>query len=121
MADLFWQMNTENAAADKAMGEKHAPVITVPPDMKPGQPAKIRVNVGGGKHPNLNEHHMQWVELRINGLYVGRAEFSPVVMQPDVEFTVVCPHRSCEISAVARCNVHGLWMSKTNCTCSANA
>ena len=118
-SDIFWRMNTEAEIDDKVMGEKHAPVITAPAGMKPGEPAKIRVHVGGGKHPNLNEHHIQWVELRLNGLYVGRAEFSPVIMQPEVEFTIVCPHRQGEISAVARCNMHGLWTSKTTCMCGA--
>lgn len=118
MADLFWKMNTQEASDDKVVGEKHAPVITVPAGMKPGEAARIRVNVGGGKHPNTNEHHIQWVELRINDLYVGRVDFSPVILQPEVEFTVVCPQREAVISAVARCNLHGLWTSKTVCTCS---
>lgn len=116
-SEIFWKMNTESAADDKVMGEKHAPVITLPPDMKPGEPAKIRINVGGGKHPNTNEHHIQWVELRINDLFVGRVDFSPVILQPEVEFTVVCPAGDTEISAIARCNLHGLWISKTKCTC----
>ena len=116
--EQFWKMNTEDVAEDKVLGEKHAPVITLPPDMKPGKPAKVRVNVGGGKHPNTNEHHIQWVELRVNDLYVGRADFSPVVLEPEVEFTFVCPGRDYEIAAVARCNLHGLWLSKLPCTCS---
>jgi len=115
--ELFWKMNTEEGAAEKPMGEKHAPVITLPACMKPGEAAKVRVNVGGGRHPNENGHHIQWVELRINDLFVGRAEFSPVVMQPEVEFTVVCPGHDTEISAIARCNLHGLWVSKVKCTC----
>lgn len=116
-AELFWKMNTETEAGDKVMGEKHAPVIILPESMKPGEPAKIRINVGGGKHPNLNEHHIQWVELQCNGLFVGRVEFSPVIMTPEVEFTVVCPASEVEFSAIARCNMHGLWTSKAKCTC----
>lgn len=115
--DLFWKMNTEDSADDKAVGEKHAPVISLPADMKRGEPAKVRINVGGGKHPNENAHHIQWVELRINDLFVGRADFSPVVMRPEVEFTIMCPGGNTEISAIARCNIHGLWMSKAKCTC----
>ena len=115
-SDQFWRMNTEDAADDKALGEKHAPVVTLPPDLKAGQPTKVRVNVGGGKHPNTNEHHFQWVELRINDLYVCRADFSPVITAPEVEFTLICPHGDFELSAIARCNLHGLWQSTTRCT-----
>ena len=74
-ADIFWRINTEQKADDQALGEKHAPVITFSDDIAPGEPGRIRVNVGGGKHPNTNEHHIQWVELRINDMFIGRADF----------------------------------------------
>jgi len=115
--DLFWKLNTEEASEDKIMGEKHAPVITIPGTMKSGTSTKVRIHVGGGKHPNTNEHHIQWVELRVNGLFVGRVDFSAVILEPEVEFSFVCPSGDMEISAVARCNLHGLWISKTMCTC----
>jgi desulfoferrodoxin-like iron-binding protein len=114
-SDLFWKMNTEDGVEDKAVGEKHAPVISIAGGLKPGQPTRIRVNVGGGKHPNANEHHIQWVELRMNGLFVGRVDFSPVIMSPEVEFTVNCPNNPGEISAIARCNLHGLWIATAKC------
>ncbi len=116
--ELFWKMNTEGSAEDQAMGEKHAPVIELPDTMEPGKPAVIKIHVGGGKHPNTNEHHFQWVELRMAGLYVARADFSPVVTEPVVEFTIVCPGAATEISAIARCNLHGLWETKVPCKCS---
>jgi len=118
-AELFWKMNTETTAADKVVGEKHAPVITFLGEVKPGKPVKVRVDVGAGKHPNENGHHIQWIELRCNDLYIGRADFAPVIMDPIVDFTMVCPAGpACEISAVARCNLHGLWQSKVECKCS---
>ena len=115
--DIFWKMNTEEGTDDKAMGEKHSPVISIPKDMKAGMATKVGISVGGGKHPNTNEHHIQWIELRVNGLFIGRVDFSPVILEPAVEFLFVCPSGGIEISAVARCNLHGLWMSKTTCTC----
>lgn len=118
-ADIFWRMNYETAVDDKVLGEKHAPIITLPDKMEPHKPAVVKVNVGGGKHPNENGHHIQWVELRMNDLYIGRAEFSPVVMAPEVEFTVMCPGHDTTISAVARCNLHGLWETKVPCKCCA--
>jgi desulfoferrodoxin (superoxide reductase-like protein) len=68
------------------------------------------------------------VELRINDLYIGRAEFSAKIMDPVVEFIVNFPlddhgeagnfqvnykdaHTVC---ARARCNVHGLWEAKAD-------
>jgi superoxide reductase len=112
-SEIFWRINTEKSSEDKPMGEKHAPAIALPAQVKAGDKFKVRVFVGGGKHPNLSEHHIQWVELRVDGLYVARAEFAAVITEPEVEFTVVCPHRKfTEVSALARCNLHGLWESK---------
>lgn len=112
-SELFWKMNTEKAADDMAMGEKHAPVITIPDSIKAGDKFKVHVYVGGGKHPNLSEHHFEWLELYIDGLPFSRVDFAAAVMEPEVEFTLVCPHRPFgEISAVARCNMHGLWEAK---------
>ncbi|MDQ1256273.1 MAG: superoxide reductase [Candidatus Hydrogenedentes bacterium] len=116
-AEIFWRINTEAAADDKVVGEKHAPIISFPEGMEKGKPGKVRIDVGGGKHPNLNEHHIQWVELRINGMFIARAEFCPVVTQPIVEFTFTCPGRDCELSAIARCNLHGLWETKVKAPC----
>ena len=110
--ELFWKVNTEDSVEDKAMGEKHAPVITLPAEMVVGQPVKVRVSIGNGKHPNMNEHFIQWIELRVNGMYISRAEFSPIINQPEVEFTIVCPSGHIEISALVRCNMHGLWEAK---------
>lgn len=115
--EIFWRINTEKVTDDKAMGEKHAPIITLPAELVAGEKAKIRVYVGGGKHPNTNEHHTQWVELFIDGLFTARVDFTPVIMEPEVEFTVVIPrHPVKEISAISRCNLHGLWENKVACS-----
>ena len=110
--ELFFKMNTESAADDKAVGEKHAPIVEGPCCAQPGEAVKIKVDVGGGRHPNTNEHHIQWVELRFNGLCVARADLSPVITSPIVEFAVNWPGEGVEMSAIARCNLHGLWESK---------
>lgn len=115
-ADLFWQMNTEGGAADKAMGEKHAPIIDVDGACKAGEKVKVTVDVGGGKHPNENGHFIQWIELRVADLYVGRVDFAPVIMDPVATFTMIVPDRGeFTLSAVSRCNLHGLWESKMEC------
>ena len=113
-ADLFWKMNTAGSVADKILGEKHAPIVTVHGDCKKGAKVKVKVDVGGGVHPNENAHFIQWIELRCNGLYIGRVEFAPVIMDPVAKFTMNLPggDDSIELSAVSRCNLHGLWESK---------
>ena len=110
-ADLFWKVNK---ASDEngATGEKHAPVLTVEGDQTPGGVVKVTVDVGEGKHPNENAHHIQFVVLRGNGMYLNRAELCPVVSAPVVTFSVIVPEGGIVLSAMARCNLHGLWESE---------
>lgn len=109
---LWEQVNTSANSSEAVTNEKHLPIISAE-KIEDGKCA-ISVDVGGGKHPNEMEHFIQWVELRVNGLYIGRAEFSAVIMDPTVRFVVNCKQGS-EISAVARCNKHGLWESVFSC------
>lgn len=109
--DQFWKLNKasdENPVAS----EKHVPVITVEGDIAPGNIVTVKVDVGEGKHPNENAHHIQWVELRVNDLFIARAEFTPVITNPIAKFEVKVPHDGAiTLTAIERCNLHGLWES----------
>jgi desulfoferrodoxin-like iron-binding protein len=102
-----------NKVADdnKETGEKHTPYLSVDGEAKAGNVVKVTVDVGRGKHPNEAAHSIQWVELRANDLYIGRAEFAAGITKPIVTFTVVVPERGVTLTAVERCNLHGLWQS----------
>jgi superoxide reductase len=110
--EFFDQVNTKSNSNEQATNEKHLPLITI--EETKDNKHRIRVDVGGGKHPNEMDHWIQWVELRINDLYIGRAEFSAQVMDPVAEFVVKC-NNPCSISALARCNKHGLWLGTVSC------
>ena len=101
---LFDQINTAESTFEAVSTEKHVPLIETE---KLGE-KKFRVKVSVLKHPNEMEHWIQWIELRVNNLFVGRAEFSAVIMDASAEFVVDCSG-SCSITAIARCNKHGLW------------
>lgn len=109
---LFDQINTAENSSEAVTNEKHLPVIQVKSIGE--NKCSVKINVGGGKHPNEMDHWIQWVVVRINDLFIGRAEFSASVMDPEVEFVVNCKG-DCTISAVARCNKHGLWEAKAAC------
>lgn len=109
---LWEQVNTAENSSEAVTNEKHLPIISAE-KIADGKCA-ISIDVGGGKHPNEMEHFIQWVELRVGGLYIARAEFSAAITDPVVRFIVNCKQGS-EISAVARCNKHGLWESTFSC------
>ncbi|MCG8569225.1 MAG: class II SORL domain-containing protein [Spirochaetes bacterium] len=111
--DFFAQVNTSNNFNEDVTREKHLPLIQV--EDVGNDKHKIIVDVGGGKHPNDIDHWIQWVEVRLDDMFVGRAEFSAKVMEPVVEFVVNCKG-TCNISALARCNKHGLWLTTAKCS-----
>ena len=109
---FFSQINTLENSREESTNEKHLPVISY--EKISNNKHKVKVDVGGGKHPNEMDHWIQWVELRIDNMYIGRAEFSANVMEPVAEFVVNC-NNPCVISSLARCNKHGLWLSSIKC------
>lgn len=111
MSDIFCKMN-KFSDENKATSEKHVPVIKITGNQTHGSFVDVLVDVGEGKHPRENDHHIQWVELRGNGLFMGRAEFSPVVFESKVHFSIKVPEKGLALTAVARCNLHGLWESR---------
>lgn len=111
MMSLFDQINTAGNSNEDATKEKHLPTISVS-KTDTGR-YLVHIDVGQGKHPNEMDHWIQWAELRVNGLFIGRAEFSAKIMEPVADF-VVNIESPCQISALIRCNKHGLWESSTS-------
>jgi superoxide reductase len=108
---LFDQLNTAENSNEAVTNEKHSPIITT--EKLSSEKLKVKVDVGGGKHPNEMDHWIQWVELQINGLFIARTEFSAFISDPVAEF-IVNTNQACKIGALARCNKHGLWKSEVD-------
>lgn len=108
MKNEFWQLNLPTEVPNK-----HTPVVTIVGDCIPGEVVDVVVDVSTLGHPNENAHHIQWVELRANDLFIARAEFTPRVTIPIITFKVVLPKEGVlELTAIERCNLHGLWVSE---------
>ena len=101
--------------------EKHVPVITFLDDFKVGEPIEVEVSVGKEiPHPNTVEHHIAWIALYYIAdgsqipVELARANFSahgPDAFSQPVLKTTICVPKPGVISAVAYCNIHGLWQS----------
>jgi superoxide reductase len=108
--DLFAQVNV---AKDKAnltdMEKKHLPVITAPDTVKSGECFTVTVEVGKLlPHPNERAHHIEFVELYEDRLYLCRADFSAVRTCPRVTFSVALTKGGL-LRAFEVCNLHGVW------------
>ncbi len=111
---LFCQVNK---AADlnnlSILEQKHLPKIEVPDEIEAGEFFQVTVTVGHIPHPNENEHFIQWVELSLNGIYLARFDFAPIMTSPQVRLPIqlVHPGLKTKLEAASRCNLHGVWRS----------
>ena len=80
----------------EAAQEKHVPVITK-------VDGGYKVAVGSVAHPMEEKHHIQWIELEVNG--ITQIKRLAPGQAPEATF------QSAEGEAKAReyCNLHGLW------------
>jgi superoxide reductase len=115
MAEEFslTEMNRADPANMTDMMRKHTPVIDAPDKAKAGEPFAVKIKVGGldgVEHPNVLGHWINWVALYAGDRPLGRAEFAPVVSQPQATFHVIL-EESATLRAVIYCNLHGSWQS----------
>lgn len=93
--------------------KKHIPVVTAPTSIKAGQCVEVTVEVGKLlPHPNEHKHSIEFVELYADETYLARADFTAVTTCPTVTFRVILPGLVKELRALARCNLHGAWISR---------
>ncbi len=85
----------EEKTADKTT-EKHVPMIEKTPN-------GYKVTVGSTLHPMVENHYIEWIELRADG--VSHRKFLKPGDQPVAEFCTSAK----TVSAREYCNIHGLW------------
>ncbi len=106
---LFCQVNTPATGPAEA-AQKHAPVITVPDDIKAGQPFMVNIKVGEVPHPMENGHFIQFVDLYSGDIYISRVDFTAELNKPEVSVSVILRHEGQrKLRAFSRCNLHGVW------------
>ena len=110
--------------------EKHVPVIEGPDRVIKGEAVKLDLSVGKQiAHPNTTEHHIQYIEAYFLAsgekfpYQLGRFEFnthgesvqgpntSTVFSEPKIT-AFFKTEKSGVITAIAYCNIHGLWKSE---------
>ncbi len=79
--------------------EKHVPVIEKTKD-------GYLVKVGSEPHPMEDSHYIMWIELRFDD------KFERIYLKPDNKPEVEFHIKSEKVTALAYCNIHGLWQSK---------
>lgn len=109
--ELFTKINRPGPEPTP-MSQKHCATLCICDEPKANQPFQIQFRVGSIPHPMENEHAIHFVEFFVNDLYVARVDLIPVVGQPEGMLSFQLPAGTWKLSAIARCNLHGLWQSE---------
>ncbi|MFH1597456.1 MAG: desulfoferrodoxin [Patescibacteria group bacterium] len=89
-------MELQVANTVDAAQEKHVPVIEKTDN-------GVKVKIGSEPHPMTEEHHIEWIEVIVDGH--SCMQFLEPTGQPEAEFCLTGE----KIETRAYCNLHGLW------------
>ncbi|MFB6088872.1 MAG: desulfoferrodoxin [Candidatus Aenigmatarchaeota archaeon] len=89
----------EEKTEDPEIGEKHLPIIE---ESEKG----IKVKVSTVEHPMEEEHHIEWIEVTVDGK--TQRKFLKPGEKPEALFCL----KGEKIEAREYCNVHGLWKNE---------
>jgi superoxide reductase len=107
--NLFHQINQPGPEPSE-MAKKHCAAVCVHDQPVAGQPLTVHIRVGSVPHPMENGHHIQFLDLFVDDLYVSRVSLTPVVNSPEATLHVTLAREGkTTLRVVSRCNLHGLW------------
>lgn len=98
--------------------DRHTPVIQSVQEARAGEVLKIRIRVGTDyTHPHDADHYIAMIQLWNRETLLAETRFFHGIMgnQPgnvEVEFSVVMPQVSMNLTALSYCTKHGLWKSQ---------
>ncbi len=111
VADLLQQVNTVADPENMTdLEKKHTPMITCPDSVKEDEPFECTIHVGQFMaHPNEPAHHIEFIDLYLNDIFLCRADLQARKSEPKVTFNIILQH-SGALKAFESCNIHGVWV-----------
>ena len=108
--DLFSQVNRPDDPDNMTdLDKKHLPVIDAPDKASAGETIQVSVEVGKLlAHPNEPTHHIEFIDLYEDEVYLTRADFTGGKVNPQVTFEVMLK-KGGRLRAFCSCNLHGVW------------
>lgn len=108
--DLFSQVNRpEDPDNMTDLEKKHLPVIDAPDKASAGETIQVSVEVGKLlAHPNEPTHHIEFIDLYEDEVYLTRADFTGGKVNPQVTLEMML-RKGGRLRAFCSCNLHGVW------------
>jgi superoxide reductase len=98
--------------------DRHTPVIICADEVKKGEKFLVKVRVGTDYvHPDDFNHHINFIQLWNRETLLAETRFLPGTFgnkpnNPEVDFYIVAPEVSPNLTAMCLCTQHGLWSSE---------
>jgi superoxide reductase len=71
----------------------------------------VTISVGAElAHPNERGHFIEFIELYADEAFLARVSLTAVSASPEVTLTVCLSAPAASLRALARCNLHGVWV-----------
>lgn len=98
--------------------DRHMPHVICPDTVKRGEKFKVKVRMGDEyPHPDDDDHFISLIQLWNRETLIAEARYSAGAnghrpIHVEVDFYLVAPEVSMNLSAMAVCTKHGLWQSE---------
>ena len=96
---------------------RHVPTVESPPAVRRGDCFPVTVEVGRTlRHPNERGHFIEFIDLYADEVLLAHVGLTAVNACPKATVTVSVTHGAAKLRAMARCNLHGMWMGESPIT-----
>ena len=98
--------------------DRHMPHVFCPDEVKRGEKFAVKVKLGEEyPHPDEHEHFISVIQLWNRETLLAEARYTAgvygtVPSHVEIDFYIVAPEVSMNLSAMSVCTKHGLWQSE---------
>ncbi len=120
MPRVFKAINIEEEEKEvkKDYLDRHMPHVICDNSVKKGEVFRVKVRMGEDyTHPDDHDHYISTIQLWNRETLLAEARYSSGVYgnrpaHVEVDFYIIAPEVSMNLSAMAVCTKHGLWQSE---------
>lgn len=113
------QIEQEDKEAKRDYLDRHMPHVYCADSVKKGEKFAVKVKLGENyPHPDDHDHFISLIQLWNRETLLAEARYSAGVLgnvpsHAEVDFHIVAPEVSMNLSAMSVCTKHGLWQSES--------
>ena len=116
--DLFAGVNQARDPTNATdLERRHIPGIEAPGTVEQGKPFHVAVKVGAMlPHPSERHHFIEFIDFYADQTFLARVALTATGTRPAAMLTICLARPVRRLRAMARCNVHGIWVGQTPIT-----